>query len=381
MLAKILAVPTLALILGVASPLRADDSVYERKNLVSDQPGVAANTDPHLKNAWGIAFNPNALVWVANAGTGTSTLYDGAGTPSTLVVAVPDGNPTGIVFNGSNDFAVGGNPGRFIFATESGTLAAWAPPPSAPPPTTAVTVRDNSATGAIYKGLALAANGAGRFLYATDFHNNKIDVFDKEFKPVALSGSFADPALPPGFAPFGIQNLNGDLYVTYARQDDNREDDVAGRGLGFVDVFDADGHLVRRLVARGALNAPWGLALAPASFGKFGNRLLVGNFGDGRINAYDLATGRFRGQLQGADRRPLQIDGLWGLSFGNGVQNQPTRALFFTAGPDDEAHGLYGRIDPVAGNGGKDDSPDDAGNDGADDSGNGAGNGGGGPYR
>ena len=381
MFARMLAVPTLALILGVASPLRADDSAYEQKNLVADEPGVAANTDPHLKNAWGIAFNPNALVWVANAGTGTSTLYDGAGTPSTLVVAVPDGNPTGIVFNGSNDFVVGGNPGRFVFATESGTLAAWAPPPSAPPPTTAVTVRDNSATGAIYKGLALAANGAGRFLYATDFHNGKIDVFDKAFNPVVLSGSFADPALPPGFAPFGIQNLNGDLYVTYARQDDNRQDDVAGRGLGFVDVFDADGHLLRRLVARGALNAPWGLALAPASFGKFGNRLLVGNFGDGRINAYDLATGQFRGQLQGADHRPLQIDGLWGLSFGNGVQNQPTRALFFTAGPDDEAHGLYGRIDAVAGNGGKDDSPDGAGYGGADDSGDGAGNGGGGSYR
>jgi uncharacterized protein (TIGR03118 family) len=347
----------LALTLGMAPPLRADNSAYEQKNLVSDEPGVAANTDPNLVNAWGIAFNPNALVWVANAGTRTSTLYDGAGKPATLVVKIPDGNPTGIVFNGSGDFVTGGNPSRFIFATESGTLAAWAPSPSLPPTTTAVTVRDNS-TGAIYKGLALAANGAGHFLYATDFHNNKIDVFDKGFTPVTLSGSFADPTLPPGFAPFGIQNLNGDLYVTYARQDADREDDVAGPGRGFVNVFDADGHLIRRIASRGRLNAPWGLALAPASFGKFGNHLLVGNFGDGKINAYDVATGspfKFRGQLQQANNRPIQIDGLWGLSFGNGILSQPTNALFFTAGPGDpvtgpETHGLYGRIDVVAGN-------------------------------
>jgi len=360
----------LALTLGMASSARADTSVYEQKNLVSDRAGTAANTDPNLVNAWGIAFNPNALVWVANAGTGTSTLYDGAGTASTLIVTVPDGNPTGIVFNGSNDFVSGGNPSRFIFATESGTLAAWAPAPSSPPPTIAVTVRDNSTSGAIYKGLALAANGAGHFLYATDFHNNRIDVFDKDFKPVTLSGSFSDPSLPPGFAPFGIQNLNGDLYVTYAQQDPNREDDVAGRGLGFINVFDADGHFVRRFASRGNLNAPWGMALAPASFGSFGNRLLVGNFGDGAINAYELNTGKFRGQLQRANRQPIRIDGLWGLSFGNGVSNQPTNSLFFTAGPDGESHGLYGRIDAVAANGGNDDSPKGGGDgtDGSDDS-------------
>ncbi|HCK81293.1 MAG TPA: TIGR03118 family protein [Candidatus Competibacteraceae bacterium] len=361
----------------MALPAHASNSAYEQKNLVSDQPGSSANTDPKLVNAWGIAFNPNALAWVANAGTGTSTLYDGAGKPSTLIVAVPDGNPTGIVFNGSNDFIAGGNPSRFIFATESGTLAAWAPAPSSPPPTVAVTVRDNASSGAIYKGLALAANGAGHFLYATDFHNNKIDVFDKDFKPVALAGSFSDPTIPPGFAPFGIQNLNGDLYVTYAQQDPNREDDVAGRGLGFVNVFDASGHLVRRFASRGNLNAPWGLAIAPASFGQFGNRLLVGNFGDGAINAYDLASGKFRGQLQRANRQPVRIDGLWGLSFGNGVSEQPTNTLFFTAGPDNENHGLYGRIDVIAGNNGNDDSPTGGGN-GNDDSGNHAGGGGGG---
>jgi uncharacterized protein (TIGR03118 family) len=370
---KTLTLSMLALTLGIATSVQAASSAYEQKNLVSDQAGVAANLDPKLINAWGIAFNPNALVWVANTGTGTSTLYDGAGTPSTLVVTVPSGNPTGIVFNGSNDFAVNANPSRFIFATESGTLAAWAPAPSSPPPTVAVTVHDNSATGAIYKGLALAANGAGHFLYATDFHNNKIDVFDKNFKPVTLAGSFSDPTLPSGFAPFGIQNLNGDLYVTYAQQDAKREDDVAGRGLGFINVFDANGHLVRRFASHGNLNAPWGLAIAPASFGPFGNQVLIGNFGDGAINAYELTTGRFRGQLQRANHQPIRIDGLWGLSFGNGVSNQPTSTLFFTAGPNDERHGLYGRIDVVATDNGNDDSPkgntDDSGNGGTNDPG------------
>lgn len=374
MLSRTLSLAMLALTLGIAPSARADTSVYEQKNLVSDRAGAAANTDPKLVNAWGIAFNPNALVWVANTGTGTSTLYDGAGTPSTLVVTIPGGNPTGIVFNSSNDFVVGANPSRFIFATESGTLAAWAPAPSSPPPTIAVTVHDNSTAGAIYKGLALAANGTGHFLYATDFHNNKIVVFDKDFKPVTLSGSFSDPSLPSGFAPFGIQNLNGDLYVTYAQQDHNREDDVAGRGLGFINVFDANGHLVRRLASRGTLNAPWGMAIAPASFGRFSNHLLVGNFGDGAISAYELITGKFHGRLQQADRQLLRIDGLWGLSFGNGVANQPTNTLFFTAGPNDEQHGLYGRIDVITAHNGNDDSlkesdnsTDDSGNSGNDD--------------
>jgi uncharacterized protein (TIGR03118 family) len=211
--------------------------------------------------------------------------------------------------------------------------------------THAILAVDNSASEAIYKGLALAANGQGHFLYAADFHHNRIDVFDSNFHPVTLSGHFSDPRIPPRFAPFGIQNILGNLYVTYAKQDEEGEDDVTGPGLGFVDVFDANGHLLRRLISRGPLNAPWGVALAPADFGRFRNRLLIGNFGDGRINAFDLRTGEFRGTLRKASGKPIEIEGLWGLAFGNGLLNQPTKTLFFAAGPDDEEHGLYGRID------------------------------------
>ncbi len=332
-------------------PVQAAQGVYTQHNLVSDVAGAADNTDPDLVNAWGIAFNPNGFVWVADNGSDKSTLYDGAGKKQSLVVTIPGGSPTGIVFNSSADFQAPNtvdattNPSRFIFATENGVIAAWAPPPNASPPMDAVAQVTNA--NAVYKGLALAANGQGHFLYAANFSQGTVDVFDSTFKTVKLAGTFDDPRLPPGFAPFGIQNINGDLYVTYAKQDDEKKDDVPGPGLGFVNVFDPDGHLLRRVASRGPLNAPWGLALAPAGFGRFSNRLLVGNFGDGRINAFDVATGRFVGQMRGTDGDPLTIDGLWGLSFGNGVLNQPTDVLFFTAGPGDEEHGLYGRIQPV----------------------------------
>ena len=208
---------------------------------------------------------------------------------------------------------------------------------------------NRSGAGAIYKGLALAGNGNGHFLYATDFHHARVDVFDSAFHRVRMPGAFTDPGIPEGFAPFGIQNILGDLYVTYARQDDDAEDDVAGAGLGFVDVFDANGHLIRRFASRNTLNAPWGLALAPADFGHFSNTLLVGNFGDGRINAFDIRTREFRGQLRNADHSVVEIEGLWGMAFGNGVSKQPTHTLFFAAGPGDEEHGLYGRIDVASG--------------------------------
>jgi uncharacterized protein (TIGR03118 family) len=349
---KILFVLPLVIAMVPAVPVWAAHGVYKQHNLVSDMAGVADHTDSDLVNAWGIAFNPNAVVWVANNGTGTSTLYDGAGTKQSLVVTIPGGSPTGIVFNSSADFKAPPdmvnttkNPSRFIFATENGVIAAWAPPPNVPPPTAAVTQVTN--TNAVYKGLALAANGQGHFLYAANFSQGTVDVFDSSFAPATLAGTFNDPQLPPGFAPFGIQNLNGDLYVTYAKQDAAKKDEVHGPGLGFVDVFDPDGHLLRRVASRSPLNAPWGLALAPAGFGRFSNRLLVGNFGNGRINAFDVVTGQFVGQMRGTDGHPLTIEGLWGLSFGNGVLNQPTDVLSFTAGPGDESHGLYGRIEPV----------------------------------
>jgi uncharacterized protein (TIGR03118 family) len=330
-------------------------NAYTQRNLVADRPGFAENVDPNLVNAWGIAFNPFGLVWVNDNGTGVSTLYTGDGVRNPLVVTVPTapgstgtGRPTGIVFNGANAFIASRDDvsgvGFFIFATEDGTISAWAP---AVDPTHALLAVDNSRSGANYKGLALATNGTGFFLYATDFHNGKIDVFDSTFKPATLSGSFSDPTIPAGFAPFGIQNILGNLYVTYAKQDAEREDDVTGKGLGYVNIFDANGRLVRRLISRGKLNAPWGLALAPASFGKFGNKLLVANFGDGFINVFDPQTGHCSGRLEHPDGTPVKIDGLWGLSFGNGLANQPTDTLFFTAGPEDEAHGLYGRLDAM----------------------------------
>jgi uncharacterized protein (TIGR03118 family) len=336
----------LSVSVGAARPALADSPSYEVTNLVSDVPGVANHTDPNLVNAWGLAFNPFGPAWIADNGTGVATLYDGNGNPVPLVVSIPGGKPTGIVFNGStNDFIVsrGGasGPAAFIFATETGTIAAWAP---AVDRNHAITVVDNSSTGAIYKGLALAGDGTRLLLYATDFHNRKIDVFDRTFSLVQVAGGFADRSIPSTYGPFGIQNLLGSIYVTYAKQDRNREDDVAGRGLGIVNVFTASGTLIRQVAQGGPLNAPWGLAIAPADFGVFSNDLLIGNFGDGTINAFDLSTGRFLGQLSLPDRQPITIDGLWALSFGNGVNNQPTNALFFTAGPDDETHGLYGRI-------------------------------------
>ncbi|MGZ3237983.1 MAG: TIGR03118 family protein [Burkholderiaceae bacterium] len=348
----------LILVLGIPVAAHAVSDFYQQHNLVSDGFVPADNSDQNLINSWGLAFNPFGPVWVADNGAGVSTLYDGDGKLQPLVVQIPTpagapgkGTPTGIVFNGSTGFAVTvgstSGPSRFIFATEDGVIAGWAPTVDA---THAIRVIDNSkTTAAVYKGLALSAGGNGSLLYAADFHNNKIDVFDSSFKAMTLTGTFSDPNLPAGFAPFGIQAINGNIYVSYAKQDDKKHDDVAGKGLGFINVFDPNGHLIRRVVSWGSLNSPWGMTLAPAGFGKFSNRLLVGNFGDGKINAYDIATGQFIGKLKSLDKHAIQISGLWGLAFGNGFVKQPVNTLFFAAGPGDEAHGLYGRIEIAPG--------------------------------
>jgi uncharacterized protein (TIGR03118 family) len=319
-------------------------SFYQVHNLVSDGFVPADHVDPDLVNPWGIAFNPYepGFVWVADNATNKSTLYDGNGNKAGLVVTIPGGKPTGIVFSGaSSAFQVTpGNAARFIFATENGTIDAWAPA------TGMTAVTKVTKADAIYKGLAIGTNGTAFLLYATDFHGGRVDVYDANFQPVML-GTFLDPSIPPGFAPFGIQNLGGDIWVTYAKQDADKEDDVAGRGLGFVNVFTPTGHLIRRVVSRLGLNAPWGLAIAPANFGFFSNRLLVGNFGDGTISAYDPGTGFFLGKLLSSTFRPLVIEGLWGIAFGNGLQNQPTNVLFFAAGPEDEEHGVYGKIELI----------------------------------
>jgi uncharacterized protein (TIGR03118 family) len=353
---------TAILLLSVfgAARIRAASALgfYQQTNLVSDLPGVASVTDPHLVNAWGMSHSSTSPWWISDNGTGVSTLYNGSGAPfppgSPLVVTIPPplgspagtiAAPTGNVFNSSSGFVVtkdgkSGHP-NFIFATEDGTISGWSP---AVDPTNAILAVDNSASGAVYKGLALGSNSSGDFLFATNFHNGTVDVFDTRFAPASLTGSFTDPGIPSGFAPFGIANLNGQLYVTYAKQNAARHDDVAGPANGFVDIFDTNGNLIRRLVTRGRLNSPWGLTFAPADFGQFSNDLLVGNFGDGRINVVDPSTGGFLGQLRDRDNRAITIDGLWGLAFGNGATAGPTTTLFFTAGIDDEAHGLFGSL-------------------------------------
>ncbi|CAE6785167.1 hypothetical protein R75465_04246 [Paraburkholderia aspalathi] len=319
--------------------------------LVSDGAVSAPHTDPNLKNGWGIAFNPKGFVWVADNGTSVATLYDGNGVPQSLVVSIPNGtsgtaNPTGIVFNGTTDFTVtqGGKSGvgAFIFSGEGGTITAWAP---AVAPTNAIVMFDGGSAGAVYKGLALASNGTANFLYATDFHNNRIDVFDTNFAKVAMPGKFQDATLPAGFAPFGIQAIGSKLFVTYAKQDAAAHDNVDGSGLGFVDVFDTSGNLLQHFASAGPLNAPWGVAQAPGNFGRFSGDILVGNFGDGTINAFDPASGQSLGTINLSNGTTFVQPGLWGIAFGNGLDNQPTNTLFFAAGPNDEANGVYGRID------------------------------------
>ncbi|HSR65763.1 MAG TPA: TIGR03118 family protein [Xanthomonadaceae bacterium] len=344
----------LAFALLLASSPAVAASHYHRSNLVSDGGVPAAHVDPNLVNGWGVAFNPYGFAWVAAADGMVSTLYDGSGNIQPLVVQIPSptmsmgGNPTGIVFNGSNNFVVSRNglsgPARFIFATEQGVIAAWSPTVDA---THALRVVNRSSTGTSYKGLAISGNGATQLLFAADFHHARVDVFDQNFHAVALPGAFTDPRLPAGFAPFGIQAIGGDIYVTYAKQDAAKEDEVAGPGLGVVDVYTPNGSFIRRIAAGGTLNAPWGIALAPAGFGDLSNKLLIGNFGDGRIHAYSPTAGIPLGPLTDSQGKPIRIDGLWGMQFGNGVSGQPVNTLFFAAGPDDESHGQYGRIDLI----------------------------------
>ncbi len=336
---------------------------YEVQTLVSDGSVPAANpADGDLINAWGVAFNPQGPVWIADNGTGKSTLYDGTGKKvAGLVVTIPgpggvQSKPTGIVFNAGSantlpDFPVKGKNTAgadvtagavFLFATEDGVIAGWAPSINR---TLALVAKDNSAGHAIYKGLAIGGDGTRHLLYAADFHNARVDVWDSTFTEAMLpAGAFTDPSIPRGYAPFGIQAINGDVIVAYAKQDENAEDDVKGRGFGFVDVFDASGKLIQRIAARGVLNAPWGVALAPSSFGRFGGALLIGNFGDGYINAFGPMSGRFLGALRDKQGHRIHLDGLWGMQFGNGLLQQPTNALFVAAGPGGEAHGTYSVI-------------------------------------
>jgi uncharacterized protein (TIGR03118 family) len=344
---------------GTSSPPASAStaSAYAASYLVSDISGTmfrGAHTDPHLIDAWGVAFNPQAFVWVTDNGTSESTLYDGDGVPQSLVVAIPPGSagsakPTGIIFsNRPSSFkiaqtGVAAAPSIFLFVGQAGTLSGWSPTVNA---TNAVTVVDRGASGAVYAGLTMANRGGSDFLYATDFHHASVDVFDANFANASVAGAFVDADLPAGYAPYGIQAIGDLIYVAYARQDAAARDAVTGAGAGAVDAFDTAGHLVRRLIPPGgALDAPWGIALAPANFGSLSNALLVANSGDGKVNAFDPTTGAFVASLSAADGSPIVIDGLHGIAFGNDRNNQPSNTLFFAAGPGGGIHGAYGRID------------------------------------
>lgn len=332
-------------VLAAPSVRAAAPSAYVVTPLASDVAMPGVTRDANLLNGWGLAAGPSTPWWVADNGANLSTLYFANGTKLALEVKVTSA-PTGVVFNGfgTSFMVAGGNqPARFIFATERGTILGWGNLLGR-----VAEVKVNStAAGAIYKGLAIAQTDSGPQLYATDFHNGRVDVFNATWGPVTVPGGFADPSLPAGFAPFGIQAFGSDIVVTFAKQGPGT-DELHGQGLGVVDMFDTAGNLLARIATRGQLNAPWGLAWAPDNFGTFSGDLLVGNFGDGHINAYALqedGTFAYRGMLRTNPGAPVTIDGLWALQFGHGaLNNGPTKTLFFTAGPNDEADGLFGSI-------------------------------------
>jgi uncharacterized protein (TIGR03118 family) len=326
----------------LASGVAAAGTVYREIDLVSDIPGLAAVTDPKLKNPWGMSFSATSPFWISNGGTNTSTLYTGAGVPNALVVSIPGAVPTGQVFNsaGATRFTITpGNPALFIFAAIDGSISGWNPAVNM----TNAIVKVGASSNRVYTGLALAGAGASTFLYAANFKSAQIDVYDSNFAPATLAGNFTDPTLPAGYAPFNIELVGTNLYVEYAKVSINGDDDP-GPGNGFVSVFDTNGNFVRRLISRGALNSPWGITLAPSGFGDFSNDLLVGNFGDGRINAFDPATGALLGTLQDGSSNPIVIDGLWALKVRLGGPSVDPNRVYFTAGINDEADGLFGAL-------------------------------------
>jgi uncharacterized protein (TIGR03118 family) len=333
---------------------------FLQTNLVSDIPGLARVTDPNLQNPWGIAASGSGVFWISDNGSGVSTLYNGQGQPSALVVSIPPptslpadtpGTPTGTVFNSTPDFVVSANgnsgPAAFLFATEDGVIAGWNPQVDA---THAILAVDNPdpVNGSVYKGLTSGTDAAGdNLLYAANFRLGTVDVFDTNFHLVHLAGSFQDPDIPDGFAPFNVRSIGGKLFVTYAKQNAEKHDDVAGPGNGYVDVYTMDGELIQRLVSQGPLNSPFGIVMTPADFGSLSNDLLIGNFGDGHIHAFDPTSGRLIGKLDISNGNPFQEDGLWALRFGNGGSAGATNTLFFTAGINDEQDGLFGSLQAV----------------------------------
>lgn len=346
-----LALATLGITAGLSTQALAQPFV--ETDLVSDLPGRAAQLDPNLVNPWGLSFAPGRPFWVSDNGTSLSTLYTvSGGILSSPVVTFPplpgssSASPTGQVYSGSSGVTLpGGAASVFTFAGEDGTLTGWSPTLG----NAAVLGVDNSKKGlsSVYKGLEIVTSPSKTLMYATDFRNGAVDVFDHQFKPVDLGSlAFTDPGLPAGYAPFNVAHVGSKLLVSYALQGASKKDDVGGAGHGYVDEFNTDGSFSKRLISGGVLNSPWGMALAPAGFGDFGGDLLVGNFGDGLINAFDPANGAYKGTLKDALGHPLAIEGLWALSFRPDVPSTGGK-LFFTAGLNGEANGLFGTISSV----------------------------------
>jgi uncharacterized protein (TIGR03118 family) len=322
---------------------------FTATGLVTDNQALnpAQLIDPGLKNAWGMAYFPNGPFWVSSNGAGTSPLYSvdpatQATAKQLLTVSIPGGGVTGQVFNSTASF----NGNRFLFVSENGSVSGWRPALGTTGLINAETIAPAS-TDNIYKGAAIGSVAGQDYLYAANFKAGTVDVYKGTTSAPALTGSFTDPSLPAGYAPFNVQNLNGSLYVTYALQDAAKEDEVAGLGLGFVDRYNLNGDFAERIASGGTLNAPWAVATAPSSFGPMAGDLLVGNFGDGHINIYDPDTHTYLGQVLDASNRPLAVDGLWALSPGNDMLAGSSNLLYFTAGPNEEAHGLFGVLTPV----------------------------------
>lgn len=332
--------------LGAFTPgALAQTNSYKQTNLTSDTAGVAANVDPMLVNPWGIAFFPNNPFWIADNNSGFTTLYNASGVNAGSF-AVPKAaantglsTPTGIVANTTGaGFVVNGKPGVFILDSEDGAITSWNG-------TDPVTIKvDNSRTGAVYKGLALITNSTGTFLLAANFNSGAVEVYDNLFNARVLAGTFTDPNLPAGFAPFGIHVVNNQVLVTYAMQDQAKHDPVHQAGAGYVDLFDLNGNFAQRLVSQGNLNAPWGAVIPPAGFGAFGGKLLIGNFGDGTINAFDPAAGTFLDQMKDSTGAVITNASLWDMVFGGGGPSGDPNTLYITAGLANEQHGLFAAI-------------------------------------
>ena len=328
----------------------AQTNSYQQTNLVSDMAGVANHTDTKLINPWGISFFPGQPFWISDNNSGYSTVYDATGATQLAPVLIPappgdasPATPTGTVINTTTSFVVGGRPSLFLFDSEDGTISGWNGTGNA------ILALDHSTMGAVYKGLALLTpSDTAPYLAAANFNSGSIETYTENFAPLATAGGFTDPHLPAGYAPFNIQQVGNQVFVTYAVQNAAKHDPVNGAGNGVVDIYDLDGFFVKRFASNGPLNSPWGVVQASANFGAFSNDILIGNFGDGTINAFDPATGNFIGPLKDQTGAVITNGSLWALVFGAGGTGDPN-TLYFTAGLANEGHGLFGAIAVNAG--------------------------------